>query len=125
MRRSIESPRKDQTGQDVRTCRIVVINDVLETRTEVVSPQSPMEAMENHGRIRLAKHFLSWHGTGDQQRLDGTYDSQPIGVAIHRMADQVIVRWFATGDDDAAKTLMQEVLSGVPWWLGEEGGAVL
>ena len=112
------------THPGTRECKIVVINDVLDTRTEVDSPQSAEEAIKNHGQLRLAKHFLSWYGAGHEQRLDGTYRDEPIAVAILQTADRVVVHWHADGDEEAAVARMREVLSDDHWWMPEEGGAV-
>jgi hypothetical protein len=103
-----------------KSCKIVVVNDILDTRTEEVSPQSPEEAMGNHGQVSLAAEFLKWFGsTYDERKLDGSYPEDPIAVAILRTDDTIIVRGHSTGDDEAARARMREILT-PGWWIGEE-----
>jgi hypothetical protein len=108
-------------------CKITVVNDILDTRSEEISPQSPEEAIQNHGQVALARHFILWYGDSHEPRLDGTFVDQPVAVAIHRTADSVIVHWCPDGDLEAARDRMREILSGGNWWTcsdkwdGEEG----
>lgn len=99
------------------SCRVIVVNDVLGTRTEATSPQTSEEAMKNHGLVRLARDWLGFYHT-DDLTVENWVGVQPIACSIHRTADAVIVHWHVVGDPEAARTAMREVLDGT-WKEGE------
>ena len=96
-------------------CRVVVLNEVTGTREETLSPQTPEEAIKNHGAVALACEFIYWTN-GDDWPAE---DDWAIAVCIHRTADQVTVRWYKTNhwctarkQLGAAREQMQQVLDG-------------
>ena len=108
MRRSIDAPTEGKPGQDAPVCRIVVINDVLGTRVEVVSPQSVADAMKDNGPVCLALAWMAWMG------CNYSVNCVPIGVALHRTDDTITVRWHVENraDPEEAKAAMRAVLDG-------------
>ncbi len=88
------------------SCRIVTINDVLGTCTVTHSPQSVSDAMKNHGGLGLAQSWI------EEESFVGS-ENEPIAVSIRRGEHVVIVHWHAIGDIEAARDVMQQILSGV------------
>ena len=93
-------------------CQIIIKDDVLGTYSEFVTPQNIDEAEKNHG---VVVHALDW--TRDHSDLaaelegDPTLLDAPIGCAVHKGSDQIVIHWYPTGDIDAARIAMQEVLA--------------
>ena len=88
-------------------CRIVIVNDVLGTRVETMSPQTVKEALQDHGDVRIAKEWADWFGVAPD-----SFGNEPIAVCLHQTDDQIIVRWHVVGDPEAARVAMQTVLDG-------------
>ena len=89
------------------SCRIVVVNDVLGTRTDYQSPQSVADAMKDHGEVAIAKEWAEYEPFVSH---DG---DEPIAVAIRKTADAIAIHWHVIGDDiEAARCAMRRVLAG-------------
>lgn len=100
------------------SCRVVVINDVLDSRTELDTPQTAEEAMRNHGLVKSANDWIAWHGTGDGLLLDGTYQDTPVACSVRHTDDLVTVHWHIVGDPESARDAMRTILDGT-WKRGE------
>ena len=81
-------------GSKPESCRIIVVDDVFGTRTEVESPQSGKEAVDNHGHAKPAVDWFLSHSDDDDD---------PVGLSIQYSDDLVIVHWYPTGNLDDAK----------------------
>lgn len=94
-------------------CRIIVQNDVLGSRAERITPQSADEAEENLGTVVHALDWAREHSELNAELVeDPTLLDTPIDVAIHKLADRIVIHWYPTGDDiDAARAAMQEILA--------------
>ena len=98
---------KNTTPESLCECtRIITVNEVLGTRSEVFPPQPLADAMSNHGDAHLAVFWIEAHEGPD----DG-----PIGCCLHknRLDNIVTICWYPIGSDiEAARVAMREVLSG-------------
>ena len=89
-----------------RACRVIIVNDVDGTCGECISPQSVKEAEVNHGAVATA---VEWNKAIE---FWDDIDNQPIAVSIRKTFDTIVVRWHVTGDPEAARVAMREVLDG-------------
>ena len=101
-------------------CRIVIVNDVFGTCDEMTSPQTPREAVRNHGQVQLAADWCKYHQS-THLPLEKIRGFQPIACSVQRSADTVIVHWHATTDDlEAAQVAMTEYFDGTWREKGED-----
>lgn len=87
--------------------RIVIVNEVLDTRQELVLPETPDEAMKNCLVLETARRWSEWH----------TDDNEPLAVCIVKRQQEIMVRWYVVGDPVTAREEMVAVQNGT--W--EEG----
>ncbi len=103
---------KNTTPESLCECtRILVVNEVLGTQSEVFTPQSLADALNNHGDVHLATVWIEAH--------EGP-DAGPLGCCLHknRLDNTITVCWFpVTNDMEAARVAMREVLAGT-WRAG-------
>ncbi|OHB70475.1 MAG: hypothetical protein A2V70_06185 [Planctomycetes bacterium RBG_13_63_9] len=88
-------------------CRIIIVNDVLGTRTEIDSPQSVEEALQNHGDVITADLWLSHLEIVRPE----DFLTQPIGVCIRHNDEEIHIRWHVVdGDEEAVCMAWKDVL---------------
>ncbi len=108
------------TTQALASCRILIVNEVFGTCDEMTSPQTPREAVRNHGQVRLAMDWIRYHQP-THLPLEKLIGFQPIACSVQCTADTVIVHWHVAGDDlEAARIAMTEYVDGT-WRDREEG----
>jgi len=59
---------QQQTPQTAE-CRVVVVNEILDTRDEFTLPETPDEAEGNCVAVVTAKNYLRWQSTRATRRL--------------------------------------------------------
>ena len=87
-----------------QSCRVIVVNEVLDTRTELLLPQTTEEALHNCVAVAVA---LEWADT--QVMRD---DNESLAVSIRHNDATIAIRWYCNGDPEFAQVAMQQVLSG-------------
>ena len=88
-----------------QSCRVVIINEVLDTRTELLLPQTTEEALCNCVAVADA---LEWADTQTMLRDD----PESLAVSIRHNDATIVIRWYCNGDPESALVAMQQVLSG-------------
>lgn len=90
------------TSSQLTTCRVILDNQVVGSRQEITLPTTADEAMENCFPVTLAVRWHRWYGADH---------SEPLGVAIHQKAGEILIRWYAV-DPEAARAAMASILAG-------------
>jgi len=90
-------------------CRVIIDNQVLGTRQEFTLPVSGEEASDTCMPVADA---WRWFLRQDDQDC-------PLAVAIHQGNHEVVVRWHAVGEPQAAQEEMRAMLDG-----GWKGGQI-
>ncbi len=101
--------RLAQSPHTLTGCRIVVENEVFGTRTITHSPQDVEEAMTNHGDVVTADEWIRYHGLTDGTCYE---DPQPVAACILKSKGEIKVQWHVTGDVEAARLAMTEIMDG-------------
>ena len=93
------------TATQPDSCRITVINEILHTRKETVSPQSVKDALENQGDVAAAALFINY------MEVFGEKD-RPIGVCVRHDDGEILIRWHPAlhSDPESARAAMLAVL---------------
>lgn len=87
---------------------IVIVNEVLGTRREYDSPQSPEECLANNYDCLLAAKFC------DQLRFLDEYNMEPpsLSCALRHDKSNIFVRWYADGSAEDAIDELALILKG-------------
>jgi len=93
-------------------CTIIIRDEVFGRHEEIITPQTATEAMDNHGLVVQAAWFAL-----RLENLDP--EQEPLGVAVHRYEDKIIVHYYPRGPIEAARAVMVSDLDRENHWGAE------
>ncbi|HUT14569.1 MAG TPA: hypothetical protein VMY42_29045 [Thermoguttaceae bacterium] len=93
---------------EVPSCRVLIVNEVLDTRRVLTIPSPVSEAMENVHAILLAKHWIEW------QESAFSNGEESVQVVLRQSQDSIEITWHVApgADPEAARIRMRELLAG-------------
>ena len=112
---------KVTTPRSLGECTVVVINDILGTRHETISPWPSREVERCFGAVDLARQWIQFQ----EGFAADKGDSQPLAASIRtdRRRGTITIRWYPTGDLEAARVCWIDIADGT--WGRETGGCSL